>query len=153
MKIQVRVDDQVYEVEVDNVHTRPIVVTIEGEQFEVWPEDMPAAEAPVPARVIPINGRGASAAPAAAPPPPAAPVLAPAGAAGAGVVRAPLPGVVASIAVQPGVAVTVGQELCVLEAMKMQNAIRATRAGTIAAVRITLGQHVRHSDVLFEYAE
>jgi biotin carboxyl carrier protein len=140
MKIQVRVADQVFAVEVDNVHTRPIIATIAGEQFEVWPEDDPPAAAPAAARVISHNGR-----PPAAPAASAAPSLRP--------VRAPLPGVVIAIAVQPGTTVTAGQELCVLEAMKMENAIRAARAGQIAAVHITLGQHVQHNDVLIEYAE
>jgi biotin carboxyl carrier protein len=68
------------------------------------------------------------------------------------VVRAPIPGVIVALSVQPGVAVTFGQELCVLEAMKMENMIRAPRAGTIAAVRVTVGQHVKRQDVLVEYA-
>jgi biotin carboxyl carrier protein len=152
MKIQVRIDDQVFEVEVADVHARPIIVTIEGEQFEVWPEDTSAADAPAPARVVPFAARPAAPAPA---PPPAVPAPTPiaAGAGGLRMVHAPIPGVIASIAVQPGATVTPGQELCVLEAMKMQNAIRATRAGQIAAVHVIVGQHVRHNDVLFEYAE
>ncbi len=68
-----------------------------------------------------------------------------------GAVRAPIPGVIVSVAVQPGQAVTVGQELCVLEAMKMKNVIRAPRAGVIAAVRVAVGQTVKHKDVLVEY--
>jgi biotin carboxyl carrier protein len=66
---------------------------------------------------------------------------------------APLPGVVASIAVHPGTVTSIGQELCVLEAMKMKNAIRAGRAGRIAAVHISVGQHVRHNDPLVDYTD
>jgi biotin carboxyl carrier protein len=66
-------------------------------------------------------------------------------------VQAPIPGVVLSIAVHPGSKVIVGQELLVLEAMKMKNSIRATRSGRIATVNVTIGLHVKHRDVLIEY--
>jgi biotin carboxyl carrier protein len=69
------------------------------------------------------------------------------------VVRAPIPGVIVSISVQPGSEVSTGQELCVLEAMKMKNTIRSTRSGKIASVSMQIGQHVKHHDVLMEYAE
>jgi biotin carboxyl carrier protein len=46
----------------------------------------------------------------------------------------------------------VGDELCTLEAMKMKNVIRAPRAGTIASVKVAVGQHVKHHDVLVEYS-
>ena len=49
--------------------------------------------------------------------------------------------------------VEVGQTICVLEAMKMKNVIRATRAGEIAAVKVTVGQHVQHGEVLIKFAE
>jgi biotin carboxyl carrier protein len=68
-------------------------------------------------------------------------------------VLAPIPGVILSIAVKPGDAVVFGQELCVLEAMKMKNQIRANRAGKIAELRVAPGEQVRHSQVLFEYAD
>jgi glutaconyl-CoA/methylmalonyl-CoA decarboxylase subunit gamma len=54
--------------------------------------------------------------------------------------------------VSPGDEVEVGGELCILEAMKMKNAIRATRAGQIAAVHVSTGQHVKHNDPLVEYS-
>jgi biotin carboxyl carrier protein len=41
----------------------------------------------------------------------------------------------------------------VLEAMKMKNAIRAPRDGQIAVVRAALGQHVKHHEILMEYAD
>jgi biotin carboxyl carrier protein len=49
--------------------------------------------------------------------------------------------------------VVAGQELCVLEAMKMKNTIRASRDGEISKVHITVGQHVKHHDILVEYAD
>jgi len=40
--------------------------------------------------------------------------------------------------------VTVGQELCVLEAMKMNNPIRSTANGTVTAIHISVGQQIQH---------
>jgi propionyl-CoA carboxylase alpha chain len=68
-------------------------------------------------------------------------------------VLAPIPGVIVSIAVEPGAEVEQGQELCILEAMKMKNVIRSPRAGQIAAIKVSAGQHVKHHDLLMEFAE
>jgi propionyl-CoA carboxylase alpha chain len=54
----------------------------------------------------------------------------------------PMPGLVRSILVAEGQAVRAGDPLAVVEAMKMENLLRAERDGTIAAV------HVREGDVL-----
>lgn len=70
---------------------------------------------------------------------------------GPGVV-APLPGVVKSIAVEPGQKVAPNQELLVIEAMKMDNVIRATRPGTVDAIHVTPGCQVTHGDLLLDLA-
>ena len=62
----------------------------------------------------------------------------------------PLPGVVKSIAVAPGQEVARNQELLVIEAMKMDNVIRATRPGTIDAIHVAAGQQVAHGDPLLD---
>lgn len=67
--------------------------------------------------------------------------------------KAPIPGVIISIIVNEGDKVTFGQELCILEAMKMKNVIRAGRAGTIAKVLVKEGESVQHSQVLMEYED
>ncbi len=146
MKVIVKIDDRSFEVEVINLHTQPVIAIVDGESFEVWPKDLitsPAAE-PVsaPAVNMPAPQAGTSPFPA-----PEASNEVKNGKA----VYAPIPGVIVSIAVHPGDAVEVGQELCILEAMKMKNSIRSPRAGEIAAVRIAVGDHVKHHDVLFEY--
>lgn len=53
--------------------------------------------------------------------------------------RAPIPGRVVKILVSRGDAVTSGQTLLVLEAMKMENELRSTRAGVVSAVEVTEG--------------
>ena len=61
-----------------------------------------------------------------------------AGHSGPAEVHAIIPGVVVSVAVAPGDAVEAGQHLLVVEAMKMQNELRAPRAGTVE--RVTVGE-------------
>lgn len=144
MKMNVTVANQTMEVEIGDLNSRPIVARIENETFEVWPEEtttkaqtQPAAPA---ARVEPR--------PAPAPAPSAAPAPAAAGNAE----TAPLPGVITGITVKPGTAVKPGQELLDIEAMKMKNAIRASREGVVAEVLVSVGDSVRHGQVLLKYA-
>ena len=63
-------------------------------------------------------------------------------------VRAIIPGRVVSVAVSPGDAVTAGQQLLVLEAMKMQNELRAPRDGTVTRIATATGQTIEIGDVL-----
>lgn len=61
---------------------------------------------------------------------------------GGGVVRAPMPGLVVRVEVEPGQRVAVGTGLVVVEAMKMENELRATRPGVVAEVHVHPGQAV-----------
>jgi biotin carboxyl carrier protein len=61
------------------------------------------------------------------------------GSVGADVATAPMPGVLASVAVQPGDEVVAGQQLAVIESMKMQTEIRAPRDGVVDRVMAVLG--------------
>ena len=65
-------------------------------------------------------------------------------------VIAPMPGVVISLAVKPGDSVVDGQEICVLEAMKMQNVIKCEKDGKIKAVLCKTKQSVGVDDLLVE---
>jgi len=69
---------------------------------------------------------------------------------GAGAVAAPLPGVIKSIAVRPGQVVAADDELLVIEAMKMDNVIRATRGGTVGIIHVTEGRQVAYGEPLLE---
>jgi biotin carboxyl carrier protein len=63
-------------------------------------------------------------------------------------VRAIIPGKVASVSVAAGDAVTAGQQLLVVEAMKMQNELRAPRDGTIEGVGVAPGVNIEVGDLL-----
>ena len=67
-------------------------------------------------------------------------------------VPAPMPGVVASLAVNEGQKVEAGDLLLTIEAMKMETAIRAERGGTIARVVAGASAQVDAKDLLIEFA-
>ena len=116
MKYKVTLNNRTYEVEVEEGKAMLI------DEYEAY---APAAPAPVAAAPV-------AAAPAAAPAAPAAP----AGAALAAgeVVKSPMPGNILKINVSQGQKVNEGDVLIVLEAMKIENEIVATKSGTVAQI-------------------
>ena len=68
--------------------------------------------------------------------------------AASGDVKAPMPGKVLQVLVQPGVSVEEGQPLLVLEAMKMENMIKAVASGVVSEVPISEGQAVEKGALL-----
>ncbi len=118
MKYKVTLNNRVYEVEVE-----------QGEAMLVNEYELaaPAVAAPAAAPV--------AVAPAAAPA--AAPAV---GALAAGeVITSPMPGNILKINVTQGQKVNEGDVLIVLEAMKMENEISATKSGTVAQINVTKG--------------
>lgn len=69
---------------------------------------------------------------------------------GDGRVKAPIPGLITRVCVQVGDRVEAGHAILVLEAMKMENEIRAPRSGIVNALPITPGQTVARNEVLVE---
>ena len=67
--------------------------------------------------------------------------------------RAPMPGLVLEIGVEPGQEVQKGDALVIIEAMKMENELRAEAAGTVAAVEVEEGQTVNQNDLLVTFEE
>ena len=143
MIYKVKIDEEIFEVEITELHTRPIVVKVDGVEVEVWPEAVASLPAPAPGQ--PEASAKTAARPA------ISVQKAPDNL--ARVLRAPIPGVLISVSVQPGVMLSSGQEVCTLEAMKMKNVIRSSRSGKVAAVKVHVGQHVKHHDVLIEYED
>lgn len=145
MKITVKINETSYDVEVGDINARPILATLNGESYEVWSEDA-VVETSTPAVVKTTESL---------PPSPVAriaPAPQPSGDASKAIL-APIPGVIISIGVKAGDTVSVGQEVCILEAMKMKNSIKSTRAGKIGTVRINPGDHVQHGQSLFEFSD
>lgn len=76
-----------------------------------------------------------------------APKNAPA-AAGSGQIAAPMQGTIVKVEVEVGATVGVGDNLCVLEAMKMENNIGADKAGTVTEINVAVGDSVGSGDIL-----
>ena len=119
MKYKVTLNNKTYEVEVEAGEAMLV------DEYEAY---APAAPAPVAAAPV------AAAAPAAAPAAPAGGALA------AGeVIKSPMPGNILKINVSQGQQVKEGDVLLILEAMKMENEVVATKAGSVAQVDVAKG--------------
>ena len=145
MKMKIKIKEETYEVEIDDLESRPILAIVNGETFEVFPEEVqvvkPVVTTPPPTKTMSAPVRVA--------PKPAASAIS----ASSKSVVAPIPGVIDSIKVREGEEVKNGQELLILEAMKMKNAIRATRDGKIERVYVSVGDQVPHNHVLLDFAD
>ena len=145
MKFHVKVQDKTYVVRLGDINARPIQAEVEGEMFEVWPQEVlvPASDShsapsvPLAHPIQPVEKTSSAGKPTSLPLN----------------VLAPIPGVVVEIKVSEGDSVEYGQEICVLEAMKMKNSIRSNRQGIIDMVRVSEGEHVRQSQELFSFRE
>lgn len=142
MKMKITIQDKTFDVEINDLHTRPIQASVDGEIFEVWPEETESARPS--GAVVTVAPQSAA--------PTATTGLAPKAASGSAV-TAPIPGVITEIKVTAGDSVTYGQELCVLEAMKMKNSIRANHDGTIAKILVAAGDQVQQGKVLMEFQD
>jgi len=146
MKIHVQIQGKNYTVTVGDIQARPIKAEVDGEVFEVWPQEMivPGEVNLASINPSPVLPQSSAVKTDIAPNTPAIQTA---------FVQAPIPGVIVEINVMPGDAVVYGQELCVLEAMKMKNVIRAGRDGVIKSVHTQVGEHVHQSQLLVEFKE
>ena len=119
------VDGKTYPVVIEPVSPDRVRVTLRGRQIEVQVKDQ---------RALLLERFG----------------LTDAGAAAQREVHAPMPGLVLRILVEPGQEVQAGDGLVVLEAMKMENELRAQAPGTIAAIHVNAGDAVSKNALLLE---
>ena len=129
-----KINGNEYNVAINSVEGTNASVTVNGTDYQVELENARAA----PVQAAPATP--AAAAPAQSVPAPAAPKPAASGAGKA--VTSPLPGVIIAIKVNVGDSVKAGQEVAVLEAMKMENSIEAEHDGTVTAIHVAKGDSV-----------
>jgi biotin carboxyl carrier protein len=67
-------------------------------------------------------------------------------------VTSPLPGTILKINVSVGDVVTDGQNVIVMEAMKMENQIQTNKGGEVVSIKVSIGDSVLQDDVLIEIA-
>jgi glutaconyl-CoA/methylmalonyl-CoA decarboxylase subunit gamma len=161
MNYKVKIEDRIFEVEVRDLYTRPILAVVDGIEIEVWPEENQTAVRTAGTAAQPAASGASARIQAASPTPPpfptngtaAVPSSAPLQVGNLCQVLAPIPGVILDVKVGPGETVEQGQALFILEAMKMKNTIRASRPATVARVNVKQGQTVKHHDLLLEYED
>ena len=141
-KLNFNINGKHYEATITEVEHNVAEVELNGKKYTIDVERSEAVAIPT----IATPKAAAAAAPVAAAP------AAPKAAAGANAIVAPLPGSVVSVSVKAGDAVKAGQQLAVIEAMKMENEILAPADGTVKAVHCSAGQAVQQGDALIELA-
>lgn len=136
MKYKVTVENQSFEVDIEDINARPVLARVDGQVFEVTPgngvhleiKEPPRASAKLPTGSVSQKMSGSK-------------------------MVAPLPGTVTEIFVKPGDKVESGQIILVIEAMKMKNSIRSVRSGIIGEILVQSGQTVAHKQALVGFAD
>jgi glutaconyl-CoA/methylmalonyl-CoA decarboxylase subunit gamma len=136
MKYKVSISDKSYEVEIEDIHARPIVAYVDGQKFEVQPDSGTSSQVgteTAESKPVVISRQAAVQT-------------------GSGnELTAPLPGTIVSIFVKPGDEIETGKVVLIIEAMKMKNSIRATRGGIIAEILVSQGETVAHKQALVRF--
>lgn len=147
-KIKITIDGTTYLVEVKDINADPIEMTVDGEKVsvtfraedtatpiqrietkdvevdEVSKDDLKVSETPKTVSAVgPIKD-----------------------------FTAPMPGMIISIAVKVGDQVVPGDEICVLEAMKMQQTLRAEWTGIVDEIHVETGQQIQGGDKILGLA-
>ena len=144
MKLKVKIGDRWYLVEIVDLNTNPAKVLVDGDPVEV---DLDVEANSVTAEqnegdsdlsvnavsdtvedLASVNGSNSD----------------------GRVFSSPMPGVIVSVAVKVGDLVVTGDEICVLEAMKMQQTLRADWTGKVRAVHVQAGKQVLDGDPIAE---
>lgn len=135
-----KINGKEYAVTINSINGNKADVTVNGVSYDVEMENQ-APQATVSAQ--PVASVQAPKTDTPAPAVPARPTPAsPATPGGSKTVTSPLPGIIIEINVKEGDQVKAGQQLAVLEAMKMENAIEAEVSGTVASILVNKGDSV-----------
>ena len=129
--MKIRVEKKWYTIEVDNITPDSAVILVDGERFEVKLADVEKTSETMREVSDPMSDS-------------------------VGVrtddfkeFKSPMPGIIISILVQTGDDVSEGQDICVLESMKMQQTLKSDMAGTIMGTSVSQGDQLLDGDVIF----
>jgi methylmalonyl-coA decarboxylase, gamma subunit len=145
-----KVNGAQYDVTINEIQGQLAKVVVNGIPFDVEMQNSQLSEDNLPDVTTTAAPAAAPAAPVAAAP--AATEAAPSGAGEGTPVKAPLPGVVTKINVSVGQQVKKGENVLVLEAMKMENNITAEADGTVSGIAVKAGDSVLEGAVLLTIA-
>jgi biotin carboxyl carrier protein len=148
MRYKIAIGDSKFDIEVGEIEAGLAEVAVNGTIYQVnienYAEVAPARGVKPPKTMTAAPRTAGSSAPR--PAIPAAAAVSPI--AGEGMVVAPIPGLILQIKVKVGDAVSAGQVVAVLEAMKMENNISSNISGTVTAIRVGEGSQVTTGDVI-----
>lgn len=134
-RLRVRVNDDWYDVEIGDLYQRPVEVVVDGEQYLVEVGNPADAGAPVrrsaPAKAELPGLRGMTQG-------------------DERVIRCPLPGKIVSVSIVKGQELEAGDEICLLESMKMEQSVRMARGGVVKGVKVKKNQAVEAGQPLLE---
>jgi biotin carboxyl carrier protein len=162
-RYSLKIGDREIDLDVEELGADRFEVQVGGESYDVilsGDEELP--DATITPAVTPGRAAAARTTVKPSPPPPAPPSAMPPApiaprrattAAGGNALNAPMPGVILELSVAVGDAIERGQQVAVLEAMKMNNVIRSPRAGTIGELCVAAGQAVGHGDPIVRFRE
>jgi glutaconyl-CoA/methylmalonyl-CoA decarboxylase subunit gamma len=147
----IEVDGRSFVVDVDEQGADHYAVVVDGQAYRVALAADEALADDGALRITPASAGPAAPATAAVPRAARPASLPRAATTAAGALGAPMPGVILRVLVAPGAQVRRGQDLAVLEAMKMENMIRAPADGTVAEVCVQPGQQLAHGEVILRF--
>lgn len=145
-----KVNGAQYDVTINEIQGQLAKVVVNGIPFDVEMQNSQLSEDNLPDVTTTAAPAAAPAAPVAAAP--TTTEAAPSGAGEGTPVKAPLPGVVTKINVSVGQQVKKGENVLVLEAMKMENNITAEADGTVSGIAVKAGDSVLEGAVLLTIA-
>ena len=137
-RLRVRIKETWYTVEVEDISARPVIAFVDGERVEVDIDlltDQTDAIKVSTSQEIETEVEYAEDA---------------ARSRSGYIIRAPMPGVIIAVSVNEGDKIAAGDEVCIMEAMKMQQIIRSDRAGAVLKIRVTRDQHVADGAALIQ---
>ena len=138
MKYTVRVADQSYEVEIVDIYARPVIARVNGQEFKITPKSELVSVSE--GELKEFDSKKVE-----------QPRLSGNQSLSAAELTAPLPGTVLEVFIKTGDQIESGQVILIIEAMKMKNSIRSTRAGRITDVLVSAGQTVAHKQALVRF--
>ncbi|MYA50693.1 MAG: hypothetical protein F4045_05510 [Chloroflexi bacterium] len=134
-RMRVRVNDDWYDVEIADLFQNPVEVVVDGETYMVEvgnPGDVGVPARRSATRKAELPGlRGMTQG-------------------DERVIRCPLPGKIVSVTVTKGQELEAGDEICLLESMKMEQSVRMARSGVVKGVKIKKDQAVEAGQPLLE---
>jgi biotin carboxyl carrier protein len=134
--MRLRVNDAWYDVEVGDVYQSPVEVVVDGETYLVEMGTAAASNLPRIRQAPKVEQPG----------------LRGITEGDERVIRCPLPGKVVSIQVIKGQVLEAGDEICVLESMKMEQTVRMAKAGTVKNIKMKVDQSITAGSPMIELA-